>query len=149
MNILHRIFFSERFDQFLTQKITLKLRILRCSRRLFIILVSLTMTWFREKCLFPLDTYMVSCPTWSKNLGRTLLKVPDTYFQFLEVSHAWHLSISYEVLYRCTRCGWLFAIYQVISLPFSISTLSADTYTTTAAVACVYCSQLLSSGARK
>ena len=28
---------------------TLKVRILRCSRRLFIILVSLTMTWFSEK----------------------------------------------------------------------------------------------------
>ena len=46
-------------------------------------------------------------------------------FQFLKLSHAWHLSsISYEVTYRC---GWLFAIYQVISLPFSISTLSAHT----------------------
>ena len=30
---------------------TLKVRILRCSRRLFIILVSLTMTWFSEKML--------------------------------------------------------------------------------------------------
>ena len=49
-------------------KMTLKVQILRCSRRLFIILVSLTMT-----CLFPLDAYMVSCPTWSKNLGRTLM----------------------------------------------------------------------------
>ena len=30
---------------------TLKVRILRCSRRLFIILVSITMTWFSEKML--------------------------------------------------------------------------------------------------
>ena len=30
---------------------TLKVRILRCSRRLFIILVSLAMTWFSEKML--------------------------------------------------------------------------------------------------
>ena len=30
---------------------TLKVRILRCLRRLFIILVSLTMTWFSEKML--------------------------------------------------------------------------------------------------
>ena len=54
---------------------TLKVWILRCSRRLFIILVSLTMTWFSEKCLSPIDAYMVSCPTWSKNLGRTLRKI--------------------------------------------------------------------------
>ena len=31
------------------------------------------MTRLSEKCLFPLDALMVSCPTWSKNLGRTLL----------------------------------------------------------------------------
>ena len=34
----------------------------------FIILVSLTVT------LFPLDAYMVSCPTRSKNLERTLMR---------------------------------------------------------------------------
>ena len=55
---------------------TLKVRILICLRRLFIILVSLTMTSFSEKCLFPLDAYMVSCPTWSKNLGQILLLTP-------------------------------------------------------------------------
>ena len=26
-----------------------------------------------KKCLFPLQAYMASCPTWSKNLGRTLV----------------------------------------------------------------------------
>ena len=41
--------FLERFDQY--RKMTLKVRILRCSRRLFIILVSLTMAWFNEKML--------------------------------------------------------------------------------------------------
>ena len=34
------------------------------------------MTWFsKKKCLFPLDANMVSCPTWSKNLGRTLFNM--------------------------------------------------------------------------
>ena len=47
---------------------TLNVQILRCSRRLFIILVSLMMT-----CLFLLDAYMISCPTRSKNLGSTLI----------------------------------------------------------------------------
>ena len=40
---------------------------------LFIILIRLT-TRFRQKRLFSLDAmYMVSCPTWSKKLGRTLI----------------------------------------------------------------------------
>ena len=30
--------------------------------------------WWK-KCFFPLDAYMVSCPTWSKNLGRTLINI--------------------------------------------------------------------------
>ena len=64
-------FFLERFDQFQHWKMTLKFRILRCSRRLFIIFVSLTMTWFSEKMLIP-TAYMISCLTWSKNLGRYL-----------------------------------------------------------------------------
>ena len=38
----------------------------------FVILVSLTMTRFCEKCLFPLNADMISCPAWSKNLRRTL-----------------------------------------------------------------------------
>ena len=52
---------------------TLKIRILRCSSRLFIILVSLTVTLFSEKCLFPLDSQVVSCPTQTKNLSLYLL----------------------------------------------------------------------------
>ena len=47
--------------RFFDQEMTRKVWILRCSRRLFI-----------KKCLFPLDAFMVSCRTWSKNLGRTL-----------------------------------------------------------------------------
>ena len=27
-----------------------------------------------KKCLFPIDAYMVWCPTWSKNLGRYLIQ---------------------------------------------------------------------------
>ena len=38
---------------------------------LFIILVSLPMTLF-SKDFFPIVALMVWCPTWSKNLGRTL-----------------------------------------------------------------------------
>ena len=40
--------------------------------KLFITLVGLTVTLFSEKFLFPLDTYVVSCQTWSKNLERAL-----------------------------------------------------------------------------
>ena len=29
---------------------------------------------YSEKCLFPIDAYMVWCPTWSKNLWRYLLR---------------------------------------------------------------------------
>ena len=49
---------------------TLKVWNLRCSRWLIIILVSLMMTWFSERMLI---SYMVSCPTWSKNLGVQLI----------------------------------------------------------------------------
>ena len=51
---------------------------LRCSRRLFIILESLTMTLFSKKCLFPLDAYMVLCPTRSKSLERALTTILPT-----------------------------------------------------------------------
>ena len=60
---------------------------------LFIILVSLTMTRFSEKCLFPLDEYMVLCPTWAKEFGRTLLKLspncsPGTFHpNFIQILH--------------------------------------------------------------
>ena len=32
-----------------------------------------------EKCLFPIDAYVVWCPTWSKNLGRYLLQLLTAY----------------------------------------------------------------------
>ena len=52
---------------------TLKEQILHTLRRLFIILVGLTMTWFSGKMLISIDAYVVWCPTWSKKLGRYLL----------------------------------------------------------------------------
>ena len=59
---------------------TLKIRILRCLRRLFISLVCPMMTWFSEKCLFPLDAYVVLCPTLTKNLWRYLPVVDPAWF---------------------------------------------------------------------
>ena len=50
---------------------------------LFIILVSLTMTLFSEKVL-SIDALVVWCPTWSKNLGRTLR--PITFQRYIENS---------------------------------------------------------------
>ena len=47
---------------------TLIIRILRCSRRLLIILIS----YFMKKCLLPLNADRVSCPALSKNLWRSL-----------------------------------------------------------------------------
>ena len=73
---------------------TLNIRILRCSRWLFIFLVSLMVT-LRTECLFPLDAYMVSYPTQSKNLERTLLKMRTVPFG---KSFTWLLSISGRLL---------------------------------------------------
>ena len=53
-------------------KMTLKFRILRSLIRLFIMLISLKMSLLGEQILFPIDTLVVWCPTWSKNLGRSL-----------------------------------------------------------------------------
>ena len=49
---------------------TLKIRILRFLRRLFIIC---RWHYLVKKCLFPLDAYILWCPTWSKNLWRYLI----------------------------------------------------------------------------
>ena len=46
-----KYFFWKDLINFQYWKMTLKIRILRCSRRLFIILVSLTVTFFSEKML--------------------------------------------------------------------------------------------------
>ena len=60
------IFFTEMFfwkdsTNFQHLEMTLKIRILRCLRRLFIILESLTVILFSD--LFPIDAYVVSCLT--------------------------------------------------------------------------------------
>ena len=109
--------FRKDLTNFYHRKITLKEQILRCSRRLFIILVSLMMTWFSDKCLFSLDAYMVSCPTWSKNLGRTLRHTHETegknwsnllFWCFLQISdrkvvkdNLVHLYIIHTSIYNC------------------------------------------------
>ena len=75
------IFFKEKNSKNSTNfqhwKMTLKIRILRYLRKLLIILLSLMVTLFSEKCLFPLDAYVVSCPTGSKNIERTLTYMLD------------------------------------------------------------------------
>ena len=45
-------FFWKDSTNFWHRKMTMKVRILKCLRRLFIILLSLTMTWFSETTLF-------------------------------------------------------------------------------------------------
>ena len=70
---------------------TLNIRILRCSRRLFIFLVSLMVT-LRTECLFPLDAYMVSYQTQSKNLERKV-RIPWVHWVILFRKHpctVWH-----------------------------------------------------------
>ena len=70
-------FFLKRFGQISMLKKTLKIRNLRCSRRLSLILISLTVTYFHQMHMYVVCTlglmYMVSCPTRSKYLGRYLL----------------------------------------------------------------------------
>ena len=73
-------FFWKDSINFQCWKMTLKIRILRCLRRLFISLVCPMMTWFSEKCLFPLDAYVVLCPTLTKNLWRYLPVVDPAWF---------------------------------------------------------------------
>ena len=63
------IFLKEKFGKLSK----LKIRTLKSSRKLLIVLVSLTATIFSEKCLLPINGYMVLCPTQSKNLERTLI----------------------------------------------------------------------------
>ena len=78
---VHRIFL-ERFNQFLV--LTSKIRILRSLPRLFIILVSLMITLFIEKCLLlslPIDTYMMSCPTCTINLRPSLMQPTEIEMQ--------------------------------------------------------------------
>jgi hypothetical protein len=72
-------FFFKDSTNFKHRKMPLKIRILRCLRRLFLILVSLTVTLFSEKILnstrciiYLVLTYVVSSPTRTKNLWQYL-----------------------------------------------------------------------------
>ena len=77
---------------------TLKIRILRCSRRLFVILASLMVTSFSEKLLIFNRAYVVSCPTLSKNLWRSLLWLTSAlvYIGFLSP----RLSLMFNLHYQ-------------------------------------------------
>ena len=86
---------------------TLKVQILKCSRMLFIILVSLTMTSFSENFLFPLDADMVSCPTRSENLGRTLPGISSNDFNFFNLTLAQVLFENITTLFLTNICGVL------------------------------------------
>ena len=57
-------FFKERLDKFSTLKNYFESQNFELFEEV---------TSFSEKCLFPLDAYVVSCPTRSKNLERTLV----------------------------------------------------------------------------
>ena len=78
---------------------TLKIRILRCSRRLFKILVSLTWHYLVKKCLYLLDAYVVSCPTQSKNLESILSSGLDSLPFKYKVSGNKVWSIFFRLLY--------------------------------------------------
>ena len=71
---------------------TFNIRILKYLRRLFLIFVSLTMTWFGEKMFISTISiqYMVSCPTCSKNLGRYL---PYTRLLILIYHHCYLIGL--------------------------------------------------------
>jgi hypothetical protein len=78
---------------------TLKLKFLRSLTRLFIMLVSLTMSLFSEKCLLPIDAFVIWCPTWSKNLGRSLAKKI--------VADEWHSIIQSSFFILTTQLPWI------------------------------------------
>ena len=74
----NQIFFTEFFfwkdlTNFRYWKKTLKLRILRSLTRLFIFWLAWGGHYLVKKCFFPIDALVVWCPTWSKNLGWSLL----------------------------------------------------------------------------
>ena len=83
---------------------TLKVRILRCSRRLFIILVSLTMTWFSEKmltstrCIHGFMSNLIK-KSWTDSISHNFI----TYF------HRWDL-FSHQIcshwLVHCPHRKW-------------------------------------------
>ena len=106
-NILHRFFFGKDSTNFRHWKVTLKLRISKSLTRLFIILVSLT----KWKCLFLIDVLVFWCPTWTKNLERSLVDLSFVKIRQVAVSLGQKpSSISFDML-LCRKVARL--------LPFS------------------------------
>ena len=84
-----------------------------CSRRLFIILVSLTVTLSSEKMLVSTKyIHMVSWPTWSKNLGRFLLLLRFRVRE-LELCH-WILHTLHKFLWICTQWRQMWSSVYVL-----------------------------------
>ena len=96
-------FFVFKIGQIFQKKISMK-NYAQFLLALFIILVGLMMTRFSEKCLFLLDAYVVSCPTWSKNLGRTLV----TIFHVNLLSQIW------PEFFQSAGPGFVLAVAQIV-----------------------------------
>ena len=76
---------------------------------------------FCEKCLFLIDAYMVSCQTWSKNLGRTLLMMSaqkKRWFLFIANQSLSHDQKIYHYVYWIpgwSKCLHLWNFMTIIS----------------------------------
>ena len=124
---------------------------------LFIILVGLT--YLVKKCLFPIDAYVVWCPTWSKNLGRYLVWVSDErvikkanfYFLCCKIQGPLHYSYYFcgslessssnlYTFYRrklhrlqillMIKQDWSYFYHMYLSMKFIISSVRAGIYVT-------------------
>ena len=65
-----------------------------------------------KKCLFPVDEYVVSCPTWSKNLESTLLNmaylaVPAGWMSTTMSINRKRLEKPLKIPYRLSTESWL------------------------------------------
>ena len=55
-----------------------------------------------KKCLFPINAYVVWCPTWTKNLGRYLVcKVPPKEFWFDQTSRSLRCNVKLIKIVYC------------------------------------------------
>ena len=69
-----------------------------------------------KKCLFPLDAwYIISCPTWSKNLGRTLITM-SLYVPACLFCRKCSRSFFY---YNCNYIKYFFHVFTIIHFSFS------------------------------
>ena len=106
---------------------------------LFIILVGLTMSVM--KCLFPIDAYVVRCPTWSKNLGRYLIRTIRHLSRSWQKNGCMYGSLTYSSLVLLTSFPWSFTvcIHTYFLIPFcSPVTLSTTQKLNSSAPATLY-----------